>query len=158
MVAALRLFPDARFIFAQRHPCDVVLSCFMTNFQLNAATANFTDLLGTARLYDQVLSYWEQCRALLAPPVHVLSYEAMVNDPEQALRPLIGFLDLSWDDRLLDHRQTARARGYIPTASYAQVTEKIYSRASGRWIRYRDQMRDVLPILAPWAERMGYGM
>ena len=26
------LFPDARVIFAQRHPCDAVLSCFMQSF------------------------------------------------------------------------------------------------------------------------------
>jgi len=36
------------------------------------------------------------------------------------------------------------------------LTEPIYSRASGRWERYRPQMEGVLPILAPWAERTGY--
>ena len=28
-----RLFPDAKIILALRHPCDVVLSCYVTNFR-----------------------------------------------------------------------------------------------------------------------------
>ncbi|MGZ8997692.1 MAG: sulfotransferase family protein, partial [Allosphingosinicella sp.] len=151
-----RLFPDARFIFAQRHPCDVVLSCFMQNFELNAAMANFLDLGDSARLYDQVLAFWERCRALFPLNVHVLRYEALVEDVEAELRPLIDFLDLPWDERLLDHQATAASRGAISTPSYAQVAEPIYKRASGRWERYRAQMEEVLPILMPWAERLGY--
>ena len=49
-----RLFPEAKLIFAERHPCDVVLSCFMQNFDLNDAMANFLDLGDAARLYDLV--------------------------------------------------------------------------------------------------------
>jgi hypothetical protein len=59
---------------------------------------------------------------------------------------------------MLDHQQTARGRGYVASASYAQVTEPIYARASGRWRRYRGEMEGVLPVLAPWAEKMGYDM
>jgi hypothetical protein len=59
---------------------------------------------------------------------------------------------------MLDHRGTARGRGYVASASYAQVTEPIYGRASGRWRRYAKQMEPVLPLLAPWAERLGYEM
>ena len=46
--------------------------------------------------------------------------------------------------------------GPIATPSYAQVVQPIYKRASGRWQRYREQMAPVLPILMPWAEKMGY--
>jgi hypothetical protein len=57
---------------------------------------------------------------------------------------------------VLDNRGSAARREHIRTASYAQVTEPIYNRAIGRWERYRPQMADILPTLAPWAERMGY--
>ena len=40
----LRFFPNAKFILALRHPYDCVLSCFMQNFMLNHAMANFLDL------------------------------------------------------------------------------------------------------------------
>ena len=88
--------------------------------------------------------------------VHGVRYEGVVGDMEAEIRPLLDFLDLPWDDKVLDHKRTAVERGRIMAPSYDQVTEGIYSGASGRWERYREQMRDVLPILAPWAERMGY--
>jgi hypothetical protein len=80
----------------------------------------------------------------------------MIEDPEAALRPLAAFLGLDWDPRLLDHIGSAKARSHIGTPSYAQVAEPLYTRARGRWENYRDEMVPVLPILAPWAKRMGY--
>jgi tetratricopeptide (TPR) repeat protein len=153
-----RLFPDAKLIFAERHPCDVVLSCFMQNFDLNDAMANFLDLGDAARLYDLCLSFWTRAREILPLDVHVVRYEDVVADKETALRGLIDFLGLDWDAALLDHQKTAAMRGPIVTPSYAQVAQPIYTRARGRWERYRDQMAPVLPILAPWAEKMGYSV
>ena len=153
-----RLFPDGRFIFALRHPCDVVLSCFMQNFQVNQSMASFLDLNNAALLYDRVMAYWHQCRELLALRVHTVRYEDLVEDVEGEIRPLLEFLDLSWDPKVLDHQKAAADRGYIRTPSYAQVTEKVYTRASGRWVRYRRHLEPVLPILAPWADRFGYSM
>lgn len=153
-----RIFPDAKFIFLQRHPCDVVLSCFMQNFKLNYAMANFLDIGDAARLYDLVVSYWATCRKLFPLHVQDLRYERMIEDMEGELRSLLTFLDLPWNAAVLDHQRTAARRGYISSPSYAQVTERIYTRASGRWERYREQMSDVLPILAPWVEHYGYEM
>ena len=151
-----RLFPDAKFVFAARHPCDVALSCFMQKFDLNPAMANFLDLDHTAALYDLVLTFWTKSRDLLPLDVHQLRYEDLVAGTEGEMRALIAFLGLDWDEKLLDHQRTAIARGPIATPSYAQVAQPIYARSSGRWRRYRGQMASVLPILTPWAERMGY--
>lgn len=153
-----RLFPDARFIFAERHPADVVLSCYITNFRLNAAMANFLDLEDSAALYDLAMANWSAARALLPLEVHKVRYERMIEDPEAELRPLFEALGLEWQAGAIDHRRTARERGYVATASFAQVTEPLYKRASGRWRRYAARMTPVLPILEPWAERLGYEM
>ena len=152
-----RLFPDARIVLSLRHPCDAVLSCFMQAFEPNDAMANFLSLETGAALYDRVFRFWEQCRAQLPLTVHALRYEDLIADPETEMRFLIGFLGLAWDDRLLDHRRTAAARGTIKTPSYRQVTQPLYRAAAGRWERYRDEMAPVLPVLCPWAERLGYG-
>lgn len=152
-----RLFPDARIVFAQRHPCDVVLSCFMQSFAINDAMANFLDLGDCARLYDLVLAFWDRCREALPLDVHIVRYEALVEDLEGEARSALDFLGLPWDPAVLDHRRTARARGTISTPSYAQVIRPIYREASGRWERYREPMAPVLPLLAPWALRLGYG-
>jgi tetratricopeptide (TPR) repeat protein len=151
-----RVFPDAKIILVERHPCDAVLSCFMSNFQLNRAMRAFVTLEGAARLYDTVFDCWTRATELLPVDFHRIRYERMVEDLESEMRALLGFLDIAWDDKILDNQSAAAKREHIRTASYSQVTEPIYKRSSGRWERYRAQMAPALPILAPWAERMGY--
>lgn len=150
------LFPDARIIFAQRHPCDAVLSGFMQSFVMNDAMACFLDIADAADLYDAAMGVWQRSRDLIPAAVHDLVYEDLVAAPETTLKPLIDFLGLEWRHELLDHRSTARKRGAIITPSYDQVTEPLSSRPSGRWLRYAKQLEPVLPVLLPWAERLGY--
>ena len=151
-----RTFPEAKIIFTLRHPCDVVLSCFMQVFRPTRTMSSFTNFHQTALVYDAVMRYWVQCNELFPLQVHTVRYEAMVDDLETEARSLVDFLDLPWEPSLLDHQRTARERGVIRTPSYAQVTEKIYTRAQGRWLRYREYFTTVLPILEPWIERFGY--
>lgn len=153
-----RLFPDSKVILVERHPCDVVLSCFMSNFQLNPAMRSFVDLEEAARTYDAVFDVWTRAAELLPIHVHRVRYERMVEDLESEMRALLSFLGRQWDPAVLDNQASAARREHIRTASYAQVVEPIYKRSSGRWERYREHLKPVLPILSPWAERMGYEM
>lgn len=150
------LFPDARVIFAQRHPCDVVLSCFFQAFTQNDAMACFLGLDDSARLYDGAMRVFSSSRELLPLKLHTLVYEELIADPEAALRPTIQFLGLDWRPELLDHQATAKSRGAINTPSYAQVVKPLSNAPAGRWRRYREQLNTVLPTLLPWAERLGY--
>jgi Flp pilus assembly protein TadD len=151
-----RLFPEAKFVLALRHPCDVVLSCFITNFRINNAMANFLDLEDTATLYDLAFSHWEKARFHFNLSVSTVVYEQLVEDSERVLRPVFDNLGLAWPSEQFDHRDAARARGTVSTASYSQVTEPIYKRAAGRWMRYSEQLEPVIPVLAPWVKRFGY--
>jgi tetratricopeptide (TPR) repeat protein len=151
-----RLFPDAKFVLALRHPCDVLLSCYLTNFRINNAMANFLRLEDAAALYDLSFSNWERAREIFDLPVGTVVYEQLVEDKNRELRPLFDWLGLTWPGEEFDHRDAARARGTVATASYAQVTEPIYKRAAGRWVRYREQLEPVLPTLDKWIKRYGY--
>lgn len=151
-----RLFPDAKIILALRHPCDVVLSCLMSNFRLNQATSNFLRLADATEFYDLSFRHWTKSQELIEASVHTIMYERLVEDVEAEVRPLIDWLGLSWEPSLLDHTRTAKARGLITTASYSQVAEPIYKRASGRWERYREHLLPAIETLAPWAIEFGY--
>jgi tetratricopeptide (TPR) repeat protein len=153
-----RLFPDARFILAIRHPADVLLSCYFSAFRRTSALSNFLRLDSAAELYDLAFTMWERSRELMAIDVNTIVYEKLVQDPEAQLRPLAEALGLDWRDELLDHTGTAASRGLIATASYAQVTEPIYRRSVGRWEKYREHLAPVLPVLRPWAEKFGYSI
>jgi len=151
-----RLFPDARFLFCTRHPCDVVLSNFMQHFTVSDAFANFYTLEGSARLYDRVMSLWGTYTSRLPLRQHTVRYEAMVEDMESELRRVLDFLELPWDPAVMDYQARVTERGRINTTSYHQVTEPVYSRASGRWRAYMTQLEPVMGLLAPHIERFGY--
>ena len=66
-------------------------------------------------------------------------------------------LPATGDDGVRNYAETAHSREKIYTPSYNQVTQPLYTRARGRWERYREKMQPVLPVLLPWARRFGYG-
>ena len=128
----------------------------MQSFTLNDAMACFLTIEGSAELYDAAMGMFTASRTALPVRVHSLVYEQLVADPEDELHPLIDFLELEWRPELLDHRKTARARGAIITPSYDQVVQPLSKAPSGRWRRYEQQMAPALPLLLPWADRLGY--
>ncbi len=150
------LFRGARIIFAVRHPCDVVLSGFMQSYVPNIGMASFMDLADGADLYDAAMTVWMRSTELLPLNAHTVAYEELVENPAAQLHAVTDFLGLSWDDRVMNHRITAKARGPLTNTSYDQVTEALTSAAVGRWRRYEKQLEPVLPILLPWAKRLGY--
>ncbi|TCM19440.1 tetratricopeptide repeat protein [Novosphingobium sp. PhB165] len=154
----LRLFPDAKFVLALRHPCDVLLSCFITNFRTNPAMSNFLALDTAAEFYDMSFAYWTKARAIFDMSVRTVVYERLVADQARELEPLFDWLGLPWQGEDFDHRDAARARGVVRTASYAQVTEAVYTRAAGRWRRYERHLASVFPTLKPWVEGFGYAL
>ena len=158
VAAIARLFPQAKFVFALRHPCDVLLSCYLTNFRTNNAMANFLDLDVAADLYAQTLEHWEQSQRVFGLACHTVVYERLVEDTARELRPLYNWLGHDLPDDYVDHRDAARARGLVTTASYSQVTEPIYTRAKGRWHNYRRQLEPVFDRLRPWADKYGYSL
>ena len=152
----LRIFPQARFIVAIRHPCDVCLSCFMQNFDLNNATSCFYSLHDAAVLYDKIMRLRQQFIRVLPHPYHVIRYEDLVEDPRGETGRLLEFLGLEWDDAVLQHTRNARQRKLINTRSYDQVTEPIYKQAVYRWHRYAEQLAPVMDLLKPHIEYFGY--
>lgn len=154
--AVQRLVPEARFVFALRHPYDVVLSCFMQEFRPNPAMTNFYTLESTARYYDLVMSMWAQHRAQQQLAVVVVRYEDLVEDLEAEVRPALAHLGLDWDPRVEAFAAHAQERS-ISTPSYAQVSRGLYSNARGRFNAYLPHFSpEARALLDPWVERWGY--
>ncbi len=151
-----RVFPKAKIIFAVRHPCDVVLSCFMQNFGLNPAMANFFTLETTVRFYDTLMRLWQRYVELFALDVHTVPYEAVIEDIGQQAARLTGFLGVEWEPGMVNFHEHARRRGWISTPSYHQVSQPVYRHAVNRWEHYRDYLRPFFDILRPHAQRYDY--
>lgn len=151
-----RVFPGALMVLLIRHPCDVVLSCFMQNFRIMDGTVGFHRLDNGARIYDQMMRKWLAEVEAFAPRLLMIRYEDLVAEYEATVRRLAVFLRLAWDDRMLDPASHALSRGRIHTPSYSQVVQPIYTSAVERWRRYRHHFGEALPLLERWIRHWGY--
>lgn len=151
-----RVFPEARFILALRHPFDAILSCFMQNFAPNPAMANMTELARIVAFYDVTMATWKLSAARYGLQVHPIRYEDLVLDMPGEMTRLLSFLDLEWQAGLSAYQTTARSRGLIKTPSYSQVVEPLYTDASYRWKKYASYFAPFRDKIDPWIAEFGY--
>ena len=145
------LFPHSPLLHVTRHPLDVVLSVF-SNLLTHGHYCAYA-LESAARHYALVADLVEHYRRELQPRYLRVRYEDLVDHQEQTLRQVLAFIGEEFDPRCLAFHENRR---YARTASYAQVTEKLYERSRYRYRNYLPQLAPVLPILQPLIERLGY--
>jgi tetratricopeptide (TPR) repeat protein len=148
-----RLFPRAHTVLIVRHPCDVLMSCFIQHFRAPDLAMLCRDLPTLAESFRRSFDYWYAQQALLGAATFEIRYETLVADLEAQLRALVSFLELPWEPAMLTPAARARARGFISTPSYTQVIQPVSSQAIGRWRNYEPHLRTVMPTLAPYLER-----
>lgn len=151
-----RLFPDARIILALRHPCDVVLSCYMQNFRSPTFMTLCASLERLSKSYTNAMRNWIHHEELLRPNVLRLRYEETVEDFPRQVERIADFLRIADHAHLARFSEHAAAKRYISTPSYSQVVEPVNARAKGRWQAYRRYFEPVLPLLQPVADHWGY--
>jgi hypothetical protein len=145
------LFPKSPIIHVIRHPLDVLLSVYSNHLTHGFFCA--AQLETIAKHYnlvaDLILHYRQNVNMRYLP----VRYEDMVVDQEANVRKILEFIGLEFDPRCLSFEQNTR---YARTASYAQVTEKLYDRSRFRYRPYLKHLQPVLETLAPVIERLGY--
>jgi hypothetical protein len=151
-----RLFPNARYILAVRHPCDVLLSCYMHAFRSSTLAAACSSLERLAKAYVETMERWLDQVSVMNPSVMVSRYEDLVTDFPQQVSRIAQFLELDDATPMLGFDQHARNKTFIATPSYSQVIEPVNRRAVGRWHKYREYFEPVLPILEPMLRHWGY--
>ena len=152
-----RVFPNARILLAVRHPCDVILSCYMQQFRAPDFALLCRSIESLAVGFRRTFDYWYSQSALLSPAAHELKYEDFVRDFESGMRAVTNFLELPWAESMLRPAERAQAKGYISTPSYAQVTQPVNSKSVDRWRRYEKHFAGAIPTLEPYLSRWGYG-
>ena len=153
-----RVFPEAKILVALRHPCDVCLSCFMQNFQLNESMVHFLDLHDTANLYHSVMTLWQLYAEKLSINYSFVRYEDLVTRFDETTRNLFDFIQIPWNTSVHGYHLKKRSKKRIRTPSYHQVSEPLYSRSMYRWKHYEKHLSPILPVLEPHAQRFGYPM
>ncbi len=122
------IFPQAPIIHLIRHPFDVALSVFSNHLTHGFYCAY--DLPSIARHYALVMDLVEHYRREMALKFLTVRYEDVIDGQEETVRRMLTFIGAPYDRRCLDFHNNRR---YARTASYAQVTEKLYDRSRDRW-------------------------
>ena len=150
-----RIFPSSKFIISLRHPCDVILSCFTSNFKINEGMANFYDLKSAAFLYNEVFLLFQQYRNIFDIDCFMIKYEDVIKDFKPTINNLLNFLDLKWEDNLTNFNNTALNRNKINTPSYSQVIQPLYDSSINRWKNFKE-INNIYPTIEKWIKTFNY--
>ncbi|TBW40117.1 tetratricopeptide repeat protein [Siculibacillus lacustris] len=145
------IFPAAPLLHVLRHPLDVVLSVYSNHLTHGYHCANALETI--AQHYVWVSDLVEHYRREMDLNYLAVRYEDIVDDQEAQVRRILDFVGLPFDKHCLKFHENRR---YARTASYAQVTEKLYDDSRYRYRHYLGHLAPVIPILAPVIARAGY--
>jgi tetratricopeptide (TPR) repeat protein len=145
------VFPDAPIIHVRRHPLDILISNY-SNFLTHGFNQAF-DVKSCATHYVRIDELVQHYRRQLDLNYLEIRYEDLVEDQEPNVRRLLDFVGVEFDPRCLSFHDNQR---YARTASYAQVTEKLYDSSVHRYRQYRKHLDEAVAILRPSLERLGY--
>ncbi|HEX6741779.1 MAG TPA: sulfotransferase, partial [Sphingomicrobium sp.] len=125
------LFPAAKIVHTRRNRLDNLLSLYFLH--LDPGMAYALDLADAAHWhgqYERLMAHW---KSLYPNDIFDVDYDGLVRSPEPAIKALLAFLGLDWENSLLDFhcRQTT-----VRTASVWQVRQPLHARSSGRWKNY----------------------
>lgn len=137
------LFPQAKIVYTKRDPLDNCLSLYFQPLGGNLTYA--TDPGNAAHYYRQHERLMKHWKSLFADSILTVDYDELVRSPEPAVRRLLAFLDLEWDDRCLQFGQSG---GAVRTASLWQVRDGLHGRSSGRSRHYERFIADTRAWLA----------
>jgi Flp pilus assembly protein TadD len=145
------LFPHAPIIHVRRHPLDILTSNF-SNFLTHGFNQSF-DVKTIAQHYALIDGLVENYKEQLDLNYLEIRYEDLVANQEKHVRRMLEFVGVEFDPRCLSFHENQR---YARTASYAQVTEKLYDKSIYRYRHYRKYLDHAVAILRPTLSRLGY--
>jgi tetratricopeptide (TPR) repeat protein len=142
-----QILPQARFIEIRRNPMDCCFSNFSHYF--GSAHASSFDLVHMAR---SCVDYWRFMDHLAQTgPGSMCSirYEDLIDDPEPALRNVLDYLGLEWDDSLLRFYESSRT---VRTPSAEQVRRPLNRKGLDTWKPYAQWLGPLRDALGPLAD------
>jgi tetratricopeptide (TPR) repeat protein len=137
------ILPRALIIDARRAPMANCFAAFKQHFAHGMSYSY--DLTELGRYYRDYVAYMEHFDAVAPGRIHVVRYEALVEDTEGEIRRMLDYCGLAFEAGCLRFWQTERAVG---TVSSEQVRRPIFRSALEQWRNYE-------PWLGPLQAALG---
>ncbi len=127
------LLPHAKIIHISRSVKDVTWSIFSNYFEANEPYfCSIDEIINYSKNYHEVMAHWHK---VLPNFVHDLSYESLVNNPEEVLSKVLAFCGLSFQTACLNFSDR---KGYIATLSDVQLRSGIKTNQNKAWQAYEE--------------------
>ena len=127
--------PNARFIHCHRDPVANCFSIHRMPFDEKQTYAHSLESLG--QYYTRYWQFMRDWHSLFPGRILDVRYEDTVADIEAQSRRLLGFLDLDFEESVLDFYKTKRI---VKTPSASQVREPIYKDSISAWKKYESHL------------------
>lgn len=145
------ILPNAKIIDARRDPMDC---CWSGYKQLFAEGQEFTygleEIGSYYRHYVDLMDHWE--RVLPKGRILRVQHEDVLDDLEDAVRRILDYCDLPFEDQCLNFHETERA---VRTASSEQVRRPISRTGQGRWKPFDRFLNPLKDALGPALHQVG---
>jgi len=151
----MRVFPETKFLVALRDPRDVVMSCFMQSLTLTPASSAYLSLEGTVNQYASVMGFWLEMLPRMGNQWMYVRYEQMIDDLEGVARPVLEFLGLGFEEKVLKYFEHARTKR-VNSPSSADVRKPLYRTAVGRWKNYEKYLEPYMAGLERFVKEFKY--
>ena len=139
---ALAILPDARFVHCRRDPADNCLSIFRLPFERSQSYAHDLQALASHyRRYETLMQFWFEW---LGDRLLTLQYEQVVAEFEAQAHRLLAFLNLPFEQAVLEFHRTDRL---VRTPSTSQVRQPIYRDSVSYWRRYGPRMAPLAALV-----------
>ena len=120
----LQSFKHVRVVHVYKHPLDACLGAFKHQFAAAAPWSySLADITHFYQLYHRVMCAWQR---LFPGRICHVSYEALLQDPEQESRRVFDYCDLEWNAQVMNLTVNT---GAVLSASANQVREGVHTRA-----------------------------
>ena len=136
------LFPNAKIIHCTRNPMDNCLSLYKNFFEggLNFSY-NQKELGAYYNLYTELINFW---KAQFPVSMFEAKYEKIVENPEQEIREIIRFCNLSWEEQCVTFYKNKTP---IKTMSTAQARKPIYNSSVNSYEKFSFFLDDLNKII-----------
>ena len=116
-------FPNSKIIHSYRNSKDNCLSIFKNYFPSNDMLWSFdqSNIANYYNLYLDLMSFW---KTKFNESIFDVNYEHLVQSPEDELKKIFSFCNLTWDPNCLNFYQSKKTP--ISTVSVNQASKPIY--------------------------------
>ncbi len=135
------IFPNATIINCKRHPLDIIISMFSSNFAITNFPNSLEVIIQYYKYYSAIMKYWQ---SFFPNEIYNNYYEELVYKQDERSRDLIKFCNLDWEDQCLHFYKNEKPAF---TASKLQVKQPMYKNSVFRWKNYESYLDEAKELL-----------